>query len=239
MDTSLAQKAVDAALSARWHEAIKLNKLILKETSKDTDALNRLARAHAELGEIRIAKTLAERVLKLDPFNSIAAKALIKWKGLKAGQRVSSSPVGPDAFLEEPGKTKIVSLINLGDAKVLAKLDAGDAVHITPHSHRISIITESGKYVGRLPDDISARLRDLIKKGNEYQVLIKSNERDAVRVFIRETKQGHAAKNIPSFPSEKIDYITYSSPDIIRRKDPGPLDEGSPNENQAAEEESF
>lgn len=239
MEISLAQKAVEAALSANWNEAIKLNKLILKEDPRDIEALNRLARAHAEVGEFKKAKSLAERVLKLDPFNGIATKAIAKWKGLKGGLPEGSEMVAPDAFLEEPGKTKIASLIHLGDAKTLAKLDAAEIVKITPHSHRISVITRDGKHIGRLPDDLSARLRNLIKKGNEYQILIKSIEPNDVKVFIRETKRGRLAKDLPSFPPERIDYITYSSPEIIRKKHPGPLDEAADTENQAAEEESF
>jgi len=239
MEQSLAQKAVEAALKGNWKEATRLNSLLLKENPKDIDALNRLARAYSELGNPRKAKGFAEKVLKLDPFNSIATKALVRLKGLKGGQAVASGPVSPEAFLEEPGKTKTVPLINLGDPKLLAKLDSADEVRLTPHSHRVSVITAEGKHVGRLPDDISARLRNLISKGNVYQVLIKSIEPNEVKVFIRELSRGKLAGDIPSFPAEKIDYITYSSPDIIRRKDPGPLDEGAPAVSQSAEEESF
>ena len=121
----------------------------------------------------------------------------------------------------------------------MAKLDAADEVALTPHSHRVSVITREGKYVGRLPDDLSARIRNLIKKGNNYQVLIKSVDPEDVKVFIREVKRGKLAGNIASFSTEKLDYITYSSPEIVRKKDPGPLDDAAPGENQAAEEESF
>lgn len=239
MEQSLAQKAVEAALNGNWKEATRLNSLILKENPKDIDALNRLARAYSELGNPRKAKSCAEKVLKIDPFNSIATKALSRWKGLKGGQGFSSKPASPESFLEEPGKTKTVSLINLGDPKLLAKLDSADEVKLTPHSHRVSVITLEGKHVGRLPDDVSARLRNLINSGNTYQVLIKSIEPNDVKVFIRELTRGLQVKDTASFPSEKIDYVTYSSPDIIRKKDPGPLDEGSPAVSQAAEEESF
>ncbi len=239
MEQSLAQKAVEAALKGSWKEAARFNTLILKENSKDIDALNRLARAFSELGNPRKAKSFAEKVLKLDPFNSIATKAIARWKGLKSGQTFVSRPASAEAFLEEPGKTKTVSLINLGDPKLLVKLDSADEVKLTPHSHRVSVITSDGKHVGRLPDDVSARLRNLITKGNTYQVLIKSIESDDVKVFIREVNRGSLARDIPSFPAEKIDYVTYSSPDIIRRKDPGPLDDGAPAVSQAAEEESY
>ncbi|MEK7112986.1 MAG: tetratricopeptide repeat protein, partial [Patescibacteria group bacterium] len=81
MDIDLAQKAVAQALAGNWKEAVKLNHEILKKDPKDVDALNRMARAYAELGNTKRAKGLVEKVLKIDPFNTIASKALKKWKG--------------------------------------------------------------------------------------------------------------------------------------------------------------
>lgn len=210
MDKDLAQKAISAALKASWEEAVKLNKQILKDDSKDVDALNRLGRAQAELGEIEKAKRFAQRALRIDPFNTIAAKSLKKWKGLKKGEQKVQSTSSAGAFLEEPGKTKIVSLLHLGDSKkVLVSLDAGDEVKLKIGSHRVSICTLDRKYIGRLPDDLSARLRKLIRRGNEYQVLIKSSEPQEIKVFIRETKRAKALADIPSFSTEKIDYISF------------------------------
>src|SRR4030042_6685691 len=104
MEVDLARKAVPAALDANWTEAVKLNKEILRQTPSDIYALNRLSRALAESGKLKEAKKIAERVLKLDSFNSIATKALSKWKGLRRGGAINSGTSEPDAFLEEPGK---------------------------------------------------------------------------------------------------------------------------------------
>lgn len=219
MDIDLAQKAISAALDANWKEAVTLNQQILKTSAEDIDALNRLSRAFAELGNIKKAKRLAEKALKLDPFNSIAAKALAKWKGLKKGEPLGSNLTGADAFLEEPGKTRMLSLIHLGDAKLIAKLDAGDTVRLTPHSHRVSVITMDGKYIGRLPDDISARLRKLIALGNEYSILVKSTVSSDVKIFIREVKRATKLSETPSFPPEKIDYISFTPPELVHKKE--------------------
>ncbi len=200
MEKDLAQKAISAALKASWEEAVKLNKQILKDHPKDVDALNRLARAHAELGEIEKAKRFAQRALKIDPFNTIAAKSLEKWKEFKKGEQKVQGTSSAGAFLEEAGKTKIVSLLHLGDSKkVLASLDAGDEVVLNAKGHRASICTLDGKYIGRLSDDLSARLRKLIQRGNKYQVLIKSSEPQEIKVFLRETKRVKALTDIPSF----------------------------------------
>lgn len=219
MDLDLAQKAVSSALSGDWKNAVSLNLQILRTNSKDTDALNRLARAKAELGNIKEAKALAEKVLKIDPFNTIAAKSLKRWRGIKNGGLLPTKSMIPEDFLEEPGRTKIVSLLHLGDPKILAKLDAGDIVELDSHSHRVCVLTQDGKYIGRLTDDLSAKLRNLIKLGNKYHVLIKSNDPEEVKVFIRETHRNPKLKAIPSFQPEKIDYISYTPPELVHKKD--------------------
>lgn len=209
MNEDLAQKAVAAALAGDWKEAEKINKQILKNDKSDVDALNRLARAYAELGNLKKAKETAQKVLKISPFNQIASKSLKKWKSLRRGETIVAGPSSAEAFLEEPGKTKMVSLLHLSASSVLAKLDAGDEVKLAPHKHRVSVTTLDGKYIGRLPDDIAAILRKLIGSGNEYQILIKSIETQGVRVFIRETKRSEKLKDVPSFPTEKINYASF------------------------------
>jgi tetratricopeptide (TPR) repeat protein len=219
MDNNLAQKAISAAVKGKWEEAQKLNKEILRKNPRDTDALNRLARSYAELGDIKNARITANKTLKIDPHNNIAQKCLSRWKELKKEETIRSTQTSADSFIEEPGKTKILTLLHTGPEKILAKSDAGDEVKINPHGHRISVANLEGNYLGRLPDDISARLKKLIKMGNEYQILIKSIEKKCVRVFIRETKTSPKAVNIPSFSSERIDYISFTPPELVHKKD--------------------
>ena len=218
MKDTLTQQAVASALSGDWRKAHDLNKLILKESPNDVDALNRLARAHAELGDLEKARKTAKKVLKIDEFNTIAKKSLKKWKGLKKGDTITSGPSSAKAFLEEPGKTKIVALIHVGDSKNIAKLDSGDEVKLNPAGHRISVCTQGGKYIGRIPDDISARLKKLIKYGNLYKIFIKSADNKSVKVFIRETHRSEKLADIPSFSSEKIEYISFTPPELVHKK---------------------
>jgi tetratricopeptide (TPR) repeat protein len=222
MDTDLAQMAIAAALSGEWKEAIKLNSQILKENSGDIDALNRLARAHAENGSIAKAKTLSQKVLKIDPFNPIATKCLTRWKGLKKCQGENHSSFSAEAFLEEPGKTKLITLLYPGDSNLLAKLDAGDEVKIAPHAHRVSILTFDGKYIGRLPDDLAARLRRLIKAGNQYKALVKSVDPKEIKVFVREISRAAGYEDTPSFSSEKIEYVSFIPPELVHKKEESP-----------------
>jgi tetratricopeptide (TPR) repeat protein len=219
MDIDLAQKAISAALDANWKEAEKLNKELLRENPEDVDALNRLSRASAELGDLKKAKRIAEKALRLDPFNTIAQKSLSKWKGLRSTVSAVSVISQPATFLEEPGKTKLLSLLYLGDSKVIAKLDSGDEVKLTPSSHRVSVTTQDGKYIGRLPDDISARLRKLIALGNRYQSVVKSIEPGDVKVFIREEERAKKISDTPSFPAEKLDYVSFTPPELVHKKE--------------------
>ena len=229
MKDDLAQKAVSLALSGNWEDALLVNKKILQDNLRDVDALNRQARAYAELGKLSKAKACAKKVLKIDPFNTIALKSLEKWKELKRGEALTSTPTSPQTFLEEPGKTKILSLIHLGDYKVIAKLDSGDEITLNTRSHRISALSNDGKYVGRLPDDLSARLKKLIKLGNEYLAFIKFANAKEVRVFIRETKRARKLADIPSFSTEKIEYVSFTPPELVHKKEI--------YENEAEEEE--
>lgn len=219
MDNHHSAKAISLALAGKWEEALQINKLILKNDPKDTDALNRLAKAHSELGNIDKAKSLAKRVARLDPFNKIALKSLEKWKKLNKGEAYSPNISSAGTFLEEPGKTKIVSLIRVGSGKTIAKLDSGDEVRLNTHGHSATICTIDGSYVGRLPDDLSARLKQFLKHGNEYEAFVKSSSRDGVKIFIREVKRAKKLADIPSFSSEKIDYISFTPPELVRKKE--------------------
>jgi len=218
MEKDLAQEAIDLALAGNWDKALKVNKIILEENPKDIEALNRLARAYAELGRIAQARKTSKEILTIDPFNTIANKALEKWKGLKHGETYKSGPSRPQSFLEEPGKTKIISLLHPGAPDLIAKLDSGDQVKLNTHSHKVAVCTKDGKYVGKLPDDLSARLRKLIKFGNEYEAYVKSVNKKEVKIFIRETKRVPKLVDIPSFSTDKIDYISFTPPELVHKR---------------------
>ncbi len=216
---SLAQKAIAAATSGNWQEATEANLEILEKSPEDIDALNRLAKAYAELGKIQKAISVAKKVLKINPFDRIASKNLEKWKRAKSGQISPCNQATADSFIEEPGKTKIVSLVYTADPKTIASLDTGDEVYIAQRGVFLQIVTKDGKYIGRLTDDIALRLKKLIKLGNEYQLFIKNIESNKVKVFIRETKRSKKAEKIPSFVGEKIDYIPFTPPELVHNKE--------------------
>lgn len=226
MKVDSAQEAISAALRGEWEKAIEINQSILKDEPNDVDALNRLARAYSEKGDLKKAKLFAQTVLKIDPFNTIAARCLKKWKsGPGYSQKVSQGPKDPKTYLEESGKTKITSLLHLGNGKTLASLDTGDELKLSTNKHKVSVLTLSGSYVGKLTDDLSARLNKLIKFGNKYEVLVKSIDSGSVKIFIRETERSEKMSDTPSFATERIDYISFTPPELVHKKESIRLDE--------------
>ena len=215
MDTSAANIAVSLALSGKWNEAIDTNLGILKSEPCDTEALCRLARAYYELGQIPKARETTNKVLEIEPTNQIAAKFAEKLKIVKNPNSPTPTPAYNESFLEEPGKTKLIELLNLGIPENFVNLDPGEEVKLTTYSHRVSVTTHDGRYIGRLPDDIAARLKYLIKKGNKYQTLIKSVNSKDVTIFIRELERGVRVNGSPSFPPEKIEYVSFTPPELV------------------------
>ncbi len=215
MDTSATQTAISFALSGKWDEAIAANLEILKNDPKDPEALCRLARAYFETGNCAKSKESLDKVLKIDPANQIALKFIEKLKIAKKSGDSVSFPTCTESFLEEPGKTKIVNLMHLGNPESFVQLDPGEEVKLVTYSHRVSVNSIRGDYIGRLPDDIGARLKYLIKKGNKYQTLIKSVDSKEVAIFIREVEKSKSTNGSPSFPPEKIEYVSFTPPELV------------------------
>ena len=199
-----ADLAIKQALKGDFLTACKTNEQILKQDPKNIDALNRLGQAYLQLGHLQKAKTVYCKALRLDRFNPIAKRNLEKIKDfptkkLKQNQSLCKSKIN---FLEEPGKTKLVALLRLGETKNLVKLLTGQLLHFINRRKVICLYDNEKSYIGRLPDDLSRRLIWLIKRGNCYQAHVKSVEKKRILVFLKETKQAEKNHNYTSFPSE-------------------------------------
>jgi len=156
MKQKLAQLAISAALRRDWENALEYNQAILQLWPADVDALNRLARAYFELGNPKKAFETAKSALKIDPLNPIALKCQEKYEEcdsqsgnleLEEDNRdgLTCERIMHEHFLEEPGKTKVVSLLNLGEWNLISTLSSGQVVQITPGKHRVSVCTIRGK----------------------------------------------------------------------------------------------
>ena len=206
MYDNLARRAILAALANDWETALEVNLNILAEEPDNTDALNRSARAYLQLGLIDKAVSLSRKVLTIDPLDTIAIRCIGKCDALQSNgiHSLETTSLSENLFLEIPGKTKIVSLVNLCESVVLARLNAGATVQMIPRMHKVAITTISEEsYIGRLPDDLATRIIYLVKAGNEYDTYIKSVTENDVKVFIKEAKKAEAVNHIPSFPIKR------------------------------------
>jgi hypothetical protein len=192
-------QAIQATLTGDWENAIALNKQLLEEKPNDVEALNRIALAYTVLGKTKSAKTSYEKVLEVDPLNSIALKNLKKMKADCGDDEENITIIQVNnIFIEETGKTKIVDLINLAQAEVLTSLRTGQTVDMSIKRLKVFVL-QGQKYIGVLPDDIGKRLIKFIKGGNKYEAYVKSATHQNVTVFIRELKKTSKYKDQPSF----------------------------------------
>ena len=202
----LNEQAIDAALNSNWDVALKINKQIIKEVPQNVDALNRQARVYLELGKSNLAKKYYSEALKFDPYNPIAIKNLKIIKSFKSNG-VGTSPstyvghakLSASLFLQEPGKTKIVSLLKVAEPQKLSKAFCGMKVEMVIKNRKITIVDMDGNYLGVLPDDTSHLMLRLTKGGNKYDLFIKAIRVNALSVLIKEVLRSKRFKNQPSF----------------------------------------
>ncbi len=196
----LKDQAIKAALNQDWPLAIEINHQILASQS-DIPTLNRLGFAYMQLGDTQKAKDAYNQVLEIDKYNPIATKSLEKLKQFKA-EHVNGHTKPQKfitTFIEEPGKTKTITLVRPANHDILLTLNPGFPVTLTGKKHRVVVETDTGKYIGCLPDDIGHKLGRLIGLGYSYQAIIKSANHKSVSVFIKEISRSKKGRNLPSF----------------------------------------
>lgn len=221
--------AIDAALKCDWAAAISANAKILKSHPVDVDCLNRLGRAYLETGDRKKAATFFRKVLKIDKYNPIALKNLSRAQdSTKTFDHKSPSlpttPVSPSNFLEEPGKTRLVTLVNVAPASTLLKLNHGGALFLIPKRHTVIAEDVNHTYLGALPDDLGHRLSILIKGGNRYEATIKSLSKNSLVLFLRETFRAKRFHNTPSFLTTAVpDYLSFLREDNLEASEKSSL----------------
>lgn len=203
---NLEKNAIDAAINGAWDEAVKINEQIIKNDKKNIDAYLRLGFAYMQKGDLKKAKAAYLKAKKIQPENYIIEKNLEKIKILEAKKNkpYSTSTLSPYAFLDIPGKTKSVSLVNCGQKNILASLTIGQEVFFNIKKRRIEIRTEKKEYIGYLPDDVSKRLSIFIKAGSEFKCYIKEADIKNVVVFIKEEKRGKKVLRYAPFPIKNL-----------------------------------
>ncbi len=194
---TLHQVAVAYALSSEWELAVEANLEILDSDPHNIAALNRLGRAYTELGQKDAAKTVYQKVLELDKYNSVATRNL----RLLPHQKVSSliPTLTKEDFIEIAGLTKTTSLVKVASRDILLSLCCKETLQLVPKSRLMSVTTGHGTYVGCLPDDLSLRIKSLQTSGYHFSLCLKNATDNTVHVFIRETKRPPKNTALPSF----------------------------------------
>lgn len=192
-------RAIQAASKGNWEEAKLSNEEIIQLEPTNIGALNRLAFCEMQLENTKRAKQLYEEVLTIERFNPIATKYLALLKHKVKPQRLTQVTSTQD-FIEEPGKTRSVHLQKLADPEVLQATPTAMRCKLVVKNHRVNVVTESGIYLGSLPDDIAFRLQKLIIAGNTYSVLVQSTTKKSCTVFIKEQTKSKECSFTTSFP---------------------------------------
>ena len=202
--SNIEEQAINCAMNGQWTEAVKLNESIIKIDKKNIEAYLRLGFANLQINKIKKAKEYYLQALKIQPNNGFVKKNLDRIKILESKKLISSNttPLDPLLFVDIPGKTKTVSLVNCGPKSVLAKLTVGQKVFLMVKKRRVEIRTEEKEYAGCLPDDLSKRLAIFIKNGGVFSVYIKETSLKMINVLIKEEKKGAKMMKFVAFPSD-------------------------------------
>ena len=228
-------------LIGNWKDAATLNKTLISEDPKDIDALNRLAYILTIMGKIQDAKSTYKKVLKIDVLNQIAIKNIRKLTEMgskNTAKDLSSIKNLNHTFLEETGKTKIITLINTAQPKIIALLTTGQPIVIAIKRSKIFVQDQDKQYLGVLPDDVGRRLIKLMKGGNCYEACIKSATEHKVCVFVKETKRASKYKNQPSFPQEQDQDLSLSRGSKAKIKNYKAIQEEDDDHSAYLDEES-
>lgn len=211
------KEAIALALQGRWKEAIAVNKSLIETFPSDVEALNRLGRAHMELGEYRDAEAAYRKTIVIDQYNTIAQKNLQRLSYLKKTKTAAAAnthKLEPQQFIEEIGKAGVVQLNNLAKPVVLARVVAGDIVNLKVNENNLRVESSRGEYLGQVEPRHGQRLIRFIRGGNRYSAAIVSSTDKAVTVIIRETYQDPSQLGQLSFPTRGIE---SARPDITDR----------------------
>lgn len=233
--------AIKAAVQGRWEEAVAINRAILEVSPLDIDALNRLGKALSELGHTAEARNAYQRVLELDPNNSIAQRNIQRLSYLKEGEHPPKASRGIDSkfFIQETSKAKMITLNKPAGKATLVKMAAGDEVYLQPKGQKLIITTDTGEYLGEVESRIGARLIELMKGGNRYRAAISSVRDENVRIVIREVFQHPNMVGHPSFlPKASEELKPYLKGSLVKHEIEDEFAEeiGEPGEWEGEEE---
>lgn len=204
----LQDRAIDMASKNRWFEAVEVNRQIL-ELGEDSDAYNRLGKAHFELGNLREARDAYEVALRLTPSNGIARKNLERLEGLLARSSTMHVPdrttrqlVDLRLFITETGRTAVTVLVDVPRGPLIDAIVTGEKVDLRQEGRIVTVLDADGNVIGRLEPKLAQRLSELMAGGNKYAAAVAQTDGRSLRVLIRETYQDPSQRGRVSFPGK-------------------------------------
>jgi tetratricopeptide (TPR) repeat protein len=215
--SALRAKAIQAVKDSDWKNAVLINQEILEQSPKNLEAMNRLGLAYLKLKKEKEASKVFRKVLKIDRSNIIANKHIKKLKNKEKTPDVIFNHKAD--FIEEPGKSKIISLHRLTCRSQLDELKVGQECFLQIKNRYISIVDDKQKHIGALPEDISFRLSKLISDGNQYSCVIYKIDEKQCCVQLKEAFRSAKNQQLQSFPSKKINNQFNLGEDIVLEKD--------------------
>ena len=220
-DANLPKKAIDLALSGEWLEAANVNRTILLDDDNNTEALNRLAKALMELGELAESREILCKVISLAPYNKIAEKNLARVDEMDAmpnrSKSAKKSIVERGSFIEDSGKSATVNLEKCPENISSAELLSGEQVVLTPKDSCIEVYSNESQFLGIVDRRIGRRLMKLISGGNTYEATLIGVAESRVSLMIRETYRSPGLSNVSSFPNKiSIDTRTQLREGLLR-----------------------
>lgn len=236
------QEAIDAALRSDWEKAIKLNNELSEEYPEDVNVLNRLGHAFAELGQVNKASSVYKKILEIDQYNPIAKRNLERLTTLRGSDikfKETTRAFDPDAFIEEPGKTKTIEVVDLAMPKVLIGLRTGDKVTLNSNKKDITVISEDNHRLGKLEADWGKEIAQALQLGSQFNAIVKAvkvgkdQDNSSLTVFLRETKRSNKLAH-PTFPIESNNFTPFVREETLNYLKEH---EGSPTENHEGAEE--
>lgn len=201
----LTKKAIDASLSQKWEEAIKLNSDILKVYPANIDAKIRLGRCFLQVKDFNKAKKIFKEVLSVDPINTLALKNFELAKNQKTESNGNNHNLSTKSLLKEPGTTCEDAVIVT--SKSLKKEDfiSGEDIPYKAKKKEIELYkSKKGKkiLIGSINNDY------IVQK-----VVCALNKEAKVVVTFTRWKEGQISilikSSIPVFKPDKIEIRPY------------------------------
>ncbi len=213
------KEAIEMAMQARWQEAVDINKELVGNFPDDVDSYNRLGRAYLELGQYKLSREAYEKTVQLDPYNAIANRNIRRLKDLKdmGKTEVETDKVEPQKFIEEIGKTGVVTLEELAQKEKRAGTVAGDKAVLKVEGSYLVVENSRGDYLGKAEPKHAPRLIRLMLGGNKYSANVVKSTADGMTIMVREIYQDPSQVGRLSFPPKgSAEFRAYGSDKLTK-----------------------